>query len=54
MGDGNYLYSTFADRIEDIKKLTEEEKSVYIQDNAQAVEDYVLPAYEKLMRRFDD
>lgn len=53
MGDGNYLYSTFADRIEDIKKLTEEEKSVYIQDNAQAVEDYVLPAYEKLMTEME-
>lgn len=31
MGDGNYLYSTFADRIQDVEELTEKEKSDYIQ-----------------------
>ena len=49
MGDGNYLYSTFADRVEKISKLTKEEKSDYIQDNALAIQDYVFPAYEKLI-----
>lgn len=49
MGDGNYLYSTFADRIEELSDLDEKEKSDYIQDNALMVKDYVTPAYEKLI-----
>ncbi|WP_229409527.1 DUF885 domain-containing protein [Mediterraneibacter catenae] len=49
MGDGNYLYSTFANRIKDVNELTEEEKSDYIQDNALAVSDCIFPAYEKLI-----
>lgn len=48
MGNSNYLYSTFADRIEDVAELDEKEKSDYIQDNALAVNDYMIPAYEKL------
>lgn len=54
MGDGNYLYSTFADRIGDVKRLTKEEKSNYIQDNALAVSDYVFPAYEKLISSLEE
>lgn len=49
MGPGNYLYSTFADRVQGVKEMTDREKSEYIQDNAGAVDDYVLPAYEKLI-----
>lgn len=48
MGNSNYLYSTFADRIEDVDELDEKEKSDYIQDNALSVNDYMIPAYEKL------
>lgn len=48
MGNSNYLYSTFADRIEDVDELDEKEKSDYIQDNALTVNDYMIPAYEKL------
>lgn len=50
MGNGNYLYSTFADRIAEAEGLSDQEKSEYIQDNALAVEDYIIPAYEKLVR----
>lgn len=53
MGDGNYLYSTFADRIQDVEELTEKEKSDYIQDNALAVSDYIFPAYEKLIAEIE-
>lgn len=53
MGDGNYLYSTFADRIQDVEKLTKKEKSDYIQDNARAVSDYIIPAYEKLIAEIE-
>ncbi len=49
MGEENYLYSTFAERVGEIEELTDEEKSNYIQANAGMIEDYVLPAYEKLV-----
>lgn len=54
MGDGNYLYSAFADRIKDVKELTEKEKSDYIQDNALAVRNYIFPAYEKLISAMEE
>ena len=54
MGDGNYLYSTFADRIEEMEELTNEEKSNYIQDNALAIQDCVFPAYEKLIASVEE
>lgn len=54
MGDGNYLYSTFADRIEKIKELSDKEKSDYIQDNALAIQDCVFPAYEKLIAAVEE
>ena len=54
MGDGNYLYSTFADRVKDVKKLTKEEISDYIQDNALAVSDHIFPAYEKLISALEE
>lgn len=53
MGDGNYLYSTFADRIQEVDELTEKEKSEYIQDNALSVSDYIFPAYEKLISEIE-
>ena len=49
MGDGNYLYSTFSDRIAGLDELTEEEKSDYIEDNALMMEDCVYPAYQTLL-----
>lgn len=54
MGNGNYLYSTFADRIEELNELGEKEKSDYIQDNALVVNDYVIPAYEKLIAGIEE
>ena len=49
MGEGNYLYSTFKDRINEVKELSEKEKSDYIQENALMIEDYIYPAYQKLI-----
>lgn len=54
MGEGNYLYSTFADRINKLEDLTEQEKSDYIQDNALVVNDYIFPAYEKLITSVEE
>lgn len=48
MGDGNYLYSTFVDKVMEMDELTENEKSDYIQENARVMEEYVYPSYEKL------
>ena len=53
MGDGNYLYSTFTDRIKDVEGLTEKEKSDYIQENALAISDYVFPAYERMTEELE-
>lgn len=49
MGDGNYLYSTFKDRVNEVRELSEKEKSDYIQENALIMEDYIYPAYQKLV-----
>ena len=54
MGDGNYLYSSFADRIMELEDLTDQEKGEYVQDNALAVEDHIIPAYECLMRELEE
>ena len=54
MGDGNYLYSTFSDRIDGLSELTEEEKSDYIEDNALMMEDYVYPAYQALLAAVEE
>lgn len=54
MGDGNYLYSTFSDRIAGLDELTEEEKSDYIEDNALMMEDYVYPAYQTLLAAVEE
>lgn len=54
MGEGNYLYSTFTDRINKLEDLTEQEKSDYIQDNALVINDYIFPAYEKLISSVEE
>lgn len=48
MGQDNYLISTFVDRIEQVKGLTEEERGIYIQRNALMLTSYVIPAYSRL------
>ena len=49
MGNGNYLYSTFVERIRESGKFTEEEMGEYTKKNAKAMEEVVCPAYERLM-----
>lgn len=53
MGNGNYLYSTFTDRVMELNTLTEKEKSDYIQENALAISDYVFPAYERMTEELE-
>ena len=49
MGDQNYLISTFVERVEKIKELSQKEKSDYIRKNALMLNSYVLPSYHKLL-----
>lgn len=48
MGDGNYLISTFEERLDDIQKLSQKERSDYLQENKTIVSSAVLTAYEQL------
>lgn len=49
MGESNYLYSTFVERIQTVTSLSDKQKSDYIQKNAKMMEEYVLPAYDTLI-----
>lgn len=48
MGNSNYLYSTFTERLDGITGLTDKEKSDYIQENARMMEEVIYPSYERL------
>ena len=49
MGENNYLYSTFAERVQTVTSLSDKQKSDYIQKNARMIKAYVLPAYDNLI-----
>lgn len=46
--ENNYLIETFADKIDAMEGLTEEQKQSYKEQNSQAVADSVIPAYEMM------
>ena len=46
--ENNYLIETFADKIDAMEGLTEEQKQSYKEQNSQAVLDSVIPAYEMM------
>lgn len=48
MGSGNYLYSTFETRLEEIEGCDNAQKEHYISRNKEMLESYVFPAYQKL------
>ena len=48
MGEENYLLSTFVERVENIEKLTSEERQKLIQENKDIIKSFVLPGYEAL------
>lgn len=47
MGDENYLYSSFEERLKALK-LTEEEQASYIEKNASAIKEHIFPSYSLL------
>ncbi len=50
MGDENYLLSTFEERLNTLKELSEDKKSNYILRNRQLLESSIIPAYEQLIQ----
>ena len=47
MGDENYLYSSFEERLKSLK-LKEEEQASYIEKNASAIKESIFPSYSLL------
>lgn len=50
MGDSNYLYTTFSERLDAFKDFSGQQFSDYIAKNKSQVDTCVLPAYEKLVQ----
>lgn len=48
MGDNNYLYSSFEERLEELD-LSKGEKDAYREINSENIKDYVFPAYQELI-----
>ncbi len=48
MGSGNYLYSTFETRLDELEDCDASQKEHYISQNKEMLETYVFPAYQKL------
>lgn len=49
MGESNYLISTFVERLKQMEGMDAETMTGYIEQNAQKMNDAILPAYEQLM-----
>ena len=48
--ENNYLLDTFADKIDAMTELNEEQKQAYKEQNRQAVTESVIPAYEMMIQ----
>lgn len=46
MGDANYLYTTFAERLSTLPKLSASKEAQYLSKNKLQVDTYVLPAFQ--------
>lgn len=49
MGNSNYLFSTFAERLENVKDLTTAQKDGYISKNNEEISNSVFAAYQSLI-----
>ena len=47
MGDNNYLYSSFAERLDSVE-LPSDTKNTYIETNSEHIRNYIFPAYTEL------
>ncbi len=48
MGDSNYLYSTFEERLLTLEELPESEKAFYTERNREQIQSTIFPAYTRL------
>ena len=48
MGDKNYLYTTFAERLKTLNNLSENEKKAFISQNKAMIKEVIFPAYLRL------
>ena len=48
MGEENYLLSTFEERLKTVEKITSKDKTAFIQQNKECLNNYILPAYKNL------
>ena len=53
LGNDNYLYSSFEDRIEAVEHLSDEQKKRFLSLNEKAVRDCVIPSYQKLIQSLE-
>lgn len=53
MGEANYLYSSFTERLKDLE-LSEEEAARYTEENNSCIQAYVFPAYQELIAALKD
>jgi len=53
MGKNHYLYSSFEERLESIDSLDENDRSIYIEKNADLIENNIFPAYQNLAAQLD-
>lgn len=51
--DNNFLITTFAERLDEIGKLSKKERNRLEQINEQRVKQYVIPAYEQLVKKLE-
>lgn len=49
MGNENYLFQTFTERLDALTSLPDKEKAAYIQENQELVTQTIYPAYQKLI-----
>jgi len=52
--DNHFLVSSFAERLDSVKGLSDADKQTYIDKNQAALDDYVFPAYQLLIDGFTD
>lgn len=50
MGQDNYLYSTFTERLEALEELTEEQRASYEARNQEVIQNSIFPAYDTLIQ----
>lgn len=49
-GDNNYLITTFDDKIDQLEEISDQQKIFYKEQNQNAVMEFVIPAYETMIK----